>query len=320
VVKVLVVGGASEGPLHGIDAVTSLAEVAYADDELSVQAQLPDADALFFWSGRSLLERAWPARRRLRWIHSASDGVDGLLFPSLVTGDVIVTNARGIFDAPIAEWVLASLLAFETGLYRSVLDTGAGRWGADRSRARVAGQRLAIVGPGPIGRQTALRARALGLEVEAVGRRTREEEPFGCVEGPNAFHEVLSRANHVLNALPLTSETRGRFDADAFAAMRAGARFYNVGRGGTVDESALIDALRRGQVSAAALDVFAYEPLPPASPLWSMPNVIISPHVCGDFEGWQEEVVALFADNLRRFVRNEPLRNQVDVEAGFGRG
>jgi phosphoglycerate dehydrogenase-like enzyme len=110
------------------------------------------------------------------------------------------------------------------------------------------------------------------------------------------------------------------FDADAIAAIRRTAHFYNVGRGATVDEDALIEALERGAIAGAALDVFVEEPLAPASPLWSMPNVIVSPHICGDLEGWEETVVALFVDNLRRFVAGEPLRNPVDVRAGFGVG
>ena len=102
--------------------------------------------------------------------------------------------------------------------------------------------------------------------------------------------------------------------------MPPSARFYNVGRGGTVDEPALIEALRGGGIAGAALDVYEEEPLPASSPLWSMPNVIVSPHICGDFDGWEEAVVGVFVDNLGRFVRGEALRNPVDLHAGFGVG
>jgi phosphoglycerate dehydrogenase-like enzyme len=124
----------------------------------------------------------------------------------------------------------------------------------------------------------------------------------------------------VLDALPLADGTRGFFDAAAFASMRPTARFYNVGRGATVDEPALIDALRRGGIAGAALDVFAAEPLPADSPLWSMPNVIVSPHISGDLPDWEELVVDVFVENLGRFVGGEPLHNRVDVHAGFGVG
>ena len=124
----------------------------------------------------------------------------------------------------------------------------------------------------------------------------------------------------LFRSLPLTDATRHLFDGEAFAAMRPSARFYNVGRGGTVDEPALIEALRAGTIAGAALDVYEEEPLPASSPLWAMPNVIVSPHICGDFAGWEEAVVAVFVDNLARFVAGELLRNPVDTGAGFGVG
>jgi phosphoglycerate dehydrogenase-like enzyme len=158
------------------------------------------------------------------------------------------------------------------------------------------------------------------MTVSAVGRAPRADDLFDRIGGPEDFHAMLGEADVVLDVLPLTPETRHRFDAAAFAAMRPTARFVNVGRGGTVDEAALTDALRRGSIGGAALDVFEEEPLPASSPLWSFPTVIVSPHLCGDFEGWEAEVVALFVDNLGRFSRGERLRNAVDVSLGFGVG
>jgi phosphoglycerate dehydrogenase-like enzyme len=156
--------------------------------------------------------------------------------------------------------------------------------------------------------------------VEGVGRSQRTDEVLGTVASPEALHEALSRADHVLDALPLADGTRALFDAAAFASMRPTACFYNVGRGATVDEPALIEALRQGAIAGAALDVFAEEPLPADSPLWSMRNVIVSPHISGDLPDWEELVVGVFVDNLRRFVAGEALRNRVDVHAGFGVG
>jgi phosphoglycerate dehydrogenase-like enzyme len=274
---------------------------------------------LFFWRARrEWLESTWHLATDLRWIQSASDGVDGLLFPGLAQSHVTVTNARGIFDEPIAEWVISAIGALATGLGTSVRDTAASRWDDERHRERLAGSRLLIVGPGPIGRATARRALALRMEVEAVGRRARDDDLFGHILGPEDLASALGRADHVLDALPLAPGTRHLFDAAAFAAMRPSARFYNVGRGGTVDEDALIAALHDGTIAGAALDVFEQEPLPAASPLWSFPNVIVSPHICGDFDGWERAVVGLFVENLGRFVRGEPLANPVDPVAGFG--
>jgi phosphoglycerate dehydrogenase-like enzyme len=158
------------------------------------------------------------------------------------------------------------------------------------------------------------------MTVEGIGRTPRADDALGAVHGPEGLADALGRADHVLDALPLAPGTRHLFGEAAFAAMRPSARFYNVGRGGTVDEAALIDALRDNRIAGAALDVYEEEPLPADSPLWMMSNVIVSPHICGDVEGWEAEVVAVFVDNLRRFVAGEPLRNLVDTDAGFGVG
>ena len=318
---VIVLGATADEPPPGIGPAAEVADLRYAPDADALRAEIPHADVVFYWRAtRSWVEECFDAAGRLRWIQSASDGVDGLLFPALIASDVLVTNARGVFDEPIAEWVIAAIAAFTTGLHTSVLDQVRRAWVDGRQRARLAGQHLLVVGPGPIGRATARRARALGLTVEAVGRGPRQDPDLGEVAGPDGLHPALGRADHVLDALPLTDATRAMFDASAFAAMPATARFYNVGRGGTVDEAALIDVLRAGGIAGAALDVFADEPLPPDSPLWTMPNVIVSPHICGDVAGWEEVVVALFVDNLRRFAAGEPLRNTVDLVAGFGVG
>lgn len=319
---VIVAGATAEDSPPGIEQAAALAEVRYAPDAPILLGTIAEADALFFWRAqRSWVEEAFEKALTLRWIQSASDGVDGLLFPALAASEVTVTNARGVFDDSIAEWVIAAMSAFVTGLYTTIADqVGGVGWSDDRHRDRLADQHLLIVGPGPIGRATATRARALGLTVEAVGRTARHDGELGTVRTLDGLHEALGRADHVLDALPLTEATRQLFDAGAFAAMRPSARFYNVGRGATVDEHALIDALRSGVIAGAALDVYAEEPLPLSSPLWALPNAIVSPHICGDFLGWEEAVVEVFVDNLGRFVRGEPLRNLVDANAGFGVG
>ena len=319
---VVVLGATVEDPPPGIADAAALADLRYAPDATALETVMPDAEALFFWrANKSWVEGVFASASNLRWIQSASDGVDGLLFPALAASTVAVTNARGVFDDPIAEWVIGAMCAFVTGLHTTIAAQARGAgWNDDRHRERLAGQHLVIVGPGPIGRATAARARALGLTVESVGRRARDDELLGTVHAHDRLHEALGRADHVLDALPLTDATRHLFDADAFAAMRQSARFYNVGRGGTVEEAALIEALRAGTIAGAALDVYEEEPLLATSPLWAMPNVIVSPHICGDFAGWEEAVVAVFVDNVGRFARGETLRNPVDTSAGFGVG
>ena len=318
---VAVLGATADEPPPGIQPALDLADVRYAGTPDEVAKAIADADVIFSWGARrSWLEDTFAEAARLRWIQSASDGVDGLLFPALAASDVIVTNARGIFDDPIAEWAIAAIVAFTTGLHTSVVDQTHGRWTEGRRRDRVAGQHLVVVGPGPIGSATATRARALGMTVEGVGRTQRADEVLGEVAGPDGFHEALGRADHVLDALPLTPATRAMFDAKAFDAMRPTAHFVNIGRGATVDEDALVDAIGSGAIAGASLDVFVEEPLAADSPLWSMPTVAVSPHISGDLHDWEEAVVGVFVDNLRRFVAGEALRNPVDTEAGFGVG
>jgi phosphoglycerate dehydrogenase-like enzyme len=317
---VAVLGASASEPPPGIDRAETLAKIVYAPDGEALGGRAATADALFFWRARrDWLESAWPLAR-LRWIQSASDGVDGLLFPALVKSDVTVTNMRGVFDDSIAEWAIAAILAFETGLRASVLDTATGVWNDERPRGRAKGSRLLVVGPGPIGRASGRRALALGMEVELLGRAARPDAEFGHVLGPEDLLAALSRADHVLDTLPLAPGTRLFFGPGEFAAMKPSAIFYNVGRGATVDQRALIEALADGSIGGAALDVFEEEPLPQGSPLWSLPNVIVSPHICGDFEDWERAVVEVFVDNLGRFVGGEPLRNLVDKAAGFGLG
>jgi len=317
---VVVLGATADDRPPGIEAAMDI-DLRYVADGDALRDAIGDAEGLYFWRAkREWLEGAFPAAERLRWIQTASDGVDGVLFPALVASDVVVTNARGVFDDPIAEWVIAAILAFTTGLQTSIVDQTRAGWTDGRRRERVAGQHLLVVGPGPIGRATASRARVLGLTVDAVGRSARGDDVFGMVHGPDALHDALGRADHVVDALPMADGTRELFDTAAFAAMRPTARFYNVGRGGTVDEPALVEALRSGAIGGAALDVFADEPLPPDSPLWSMPNVIVSPHVSGDLPDWEELVVDVFVDNAQRFATGEQLRNRVDTGAGFGVG
>jgi phosphoglycerate dehydrogenase-like enzyme len=312
---------APDDPPPGLADADAIADLRLADDADDLRLAIAGADALFMIKApRGPLEEVWPAATRLRWIQTASDGVDMLLFPALAESDVTITNARGVFDDAIAEWAIGTMLAMATGLDRSIVAQTQRRWDDDRGTQRLAGRQLLVLGPGPIGRATARRARDLGMSVAAVGRAPRRDDLFERIGGPDDLHAMLAEADVVFDALPLTPGTRHYVDAPALAAMKPTARFVNVGRGATVDEAALVDALRRGRLAGAALDVFEVEPLPADSTLWSMRNVIVSPHICGDFDGWERASVDIFVDNLGRFVRGEPLRNLVDTSLGFGVG
>ncbi|GBC86571.1 Glyoxylate/hydroxypyruvate reductase B [bacterium HR12] len=315
--RVVVMGASADRPPPGLPLVADAVELRFADTVEALAAALEGADVLFAWSGgRDLLRPAWGSAGSLRWIQAASAGVDGLLFPELVDSDVVLTNARGVFDRPIAEHVMAVLLLFAKDL-RGVLERQRRREWRPRDTETLEGKRLLVVGVGSIGRAIARTAKAFGMTVRGVGRTTRPDALFGTVMGVDELHDALGWADVVVDVLPATPATHHLFDAEAFAAMNPGVRFVNVGRGSTVDEVALVEALRSGRIAAAALDVFETEPLPPESPLWELPNVVITPHVAGDVAGWREAVVEVFVENLERYLTGEPLKGVVDKRLGF---
>ena len=170
-----------------------------------------------------------------------------------------------------------------------------------------------MVGPGPVGRETALLLRAAGLHVKVVGRSGREDAQLGTIHPFTALDDLLGEADDVVLTLPLTEATRGLFDSRRLARMREGARLVNVGRGAVVVETDLLAAVDSGHLGGAALDVFEREPLPSDSPLWARDNILVSPHASGDLVGWRSRVVDCFAENLRRWKAGEPLRDVVDL-------
>jgi phosphoglycerate dehydrogenase-like enzyme len=313
--EVVVLQGETAPP--GMAAVERIAKVRHVREH-ELAAALPGADVLFmydFWS--EALADSWPAEDAPSWVHIASAGVDRLLFPALVGGDTVVTNSRGVFDEPIAEYVLGLVLCFAKDLHTTLRLQAEGTW-RHRETERLSGSRALVVGTGPIGRAIGRTLAGAGLRVTGIGRTARTADPdLGEVLPDDRLHEALAGADYVVLAAPLTDRTRGMVDAAALAAMRPAARLINVGRGPLVVEDDLVAALRSGAIAGAALDVFVDEPLPAPSPLWDLPNVIVSPHMSGDVAGWREELVRLFADNLGRRVRGEPLLNVVDKRLGY---
>jgi phosphoglycerate dehydrogenase-like enzyme len=273
---------------------------------------------VFLWDFASrAVPDSWTAPNRLRWLHVAAAGVDSVLCDELRASDVVLTNSRGIFDGPIAEYVLGLILAFAKDL-PGALAAQAGRTWRHRETERVAGRTALVIGTGPIGRATGRLLRAAGLKVAGIGRSGRSADPdLGTVY---PFGELLRRlpdADFVVAAAPLTGQTAGMIGARALAAMRPSARLINVGRGGLVVTADLVAALRAGQIAGAALDVFETEPLPADSPLWTLPNVVVSPHMSGDAAGWQAALSELFTDNLLRWQAGQPLRNVVEKRLGY---
>nr|WP_028663027.1 D-2-hydroxyacid dehydrogenase [Saccharomonospora halophila] len=300
-----------------MEAMERAASVRYTDADGLADA-LHGADALFVYDFVSTaVPGAWHAADRLRWLHIASAGVDPVMFDGLRDSDVVLTNSRGVFDGPIAEYVLGVVLAFAKDFAGSLRLQDQHRW-QHRETERVAGRPVLVVGTGPIGRATARLLRAAGLRVTGAGRRARDDDPdFGTVVPTDELTEHLPGYDFVVAVAPLTGATRHLFDARTLGAMRPGARFVNVGRGELVVTDDLIGVLRSGHLGGAALDVFETEPLPADSPLWTMQNVVLTPHMSGDIVGWRNALVEVFADNFARWVDGRPLRNVVDKRLGY---
>jgi phosphoglycerate dehydrogenase-like enzyme len=255
---------------------------------------------------------------KLQWVQAIGAGIDHLADADLPDA-VTITNAAGVAAAPIAEFAISRLLSVWKRLPEIDADQARHEWKAKFGRT-VEGLTLGIIGLGAIGTAVAQRARGFGMYLIGTRRSYKEGQEHPAVDelrGTADLHEVLSRCDAVVVSAPGTAETENLFDAAAFAAMKPGALFCNVGRGSLVDEPALIAALESGHLGAAILDVTREEPLPPDDPLWSAPNIYISPHCSAAQDRYTETLLALFADNLERFTRGEPLRNVVDRAAGY---
>lgn len=302
------------------------AQLAQLDDRVhwritdadGLPAALPGAEGLLLWDFFSpAVEAAWPHADALRWIHVAAAGVDRLLFPALRESDVQITNARGVFDRPIAEFVLASVLAHAKLLHESH-DLQRARTWRHREPRPVAGSRAMVVGTGPIGREIARLLSAVGVVVTGAGRTARSGDPdFGEVVASDRLADHVADVDYLVMVAPLTEATRGLIGPEVLAALPPRAHLVNVGRGATVDETAVLDALRGGRLDGASLDVFENEPLPEDSPLWDEPGVAISAHMSGDVRGWRDALADQFVANARRWLDGEPLANVVDKERGY---
>lgn len=274
-------------------------------DRITVAHFSPD-----LWPGRTRAFMSICLRApRLRWMQLMSAGTDDPVFARLQANGVTLTNAVGAAAPSIAQTVVLYLLALGRDLPRLLRSQAQRRW-EPVTVTDLDGMRLAIVGMGAIGGHVARLAEPFGVRCIGMRRRPRGDEP--CETWPvERLHELLAWADAVVVTAPLTAETRGMFDRDAFTAMRPGAWFVNVGRGEVVDEDALVHALRSGHLGGAALDVFATEPLPADSPLWAMPNVIVTPHSSGSSLLADRRVNELFLDNFDRWTRGDALRNLV---------
>ncbi len=314
---VLIQGAADAAEVPGIERVSADVELRFAGDEHALRAAITDTEILLGWNFRAAdLREVWPQATRLKWVQWSGAGVDAVLFPDLVRSDVVLTNMRGVFDRAMAEYTLGLMLAMAKS-FPQTLRLQAGKTWRHRLTESVHGKRALIIGVGSIGREVARLLAAAGLRVSGVGRSRRTQDPvFERIYASGELLDALPAADYVVVVVPSTAQSRGMLGAREFQAMQ-GARLINLARGDIIDERALCAALGNGTLAGAALDVFASEPLPESSPLWEMPNVIVSPHMSGDYLDHKRDMADLFIDNLQRYRTGQPLRNVVDKALGF---
>lgn len=310
--EVLVLTAEDEPDLPGLDGLPKSVQVTHVRDESALSSGLTRADVLVVTDFRSgMIERCWPKAPSIRWVHATSAGVDALMFPALRDSDIPVTNARGIFNRGIAEYVLGAILLFAKDTIGNLNYQRLHRW-QHRETRLIEKQRALIVGAGSIGTTVGQLLNAVGLEVEGTARTERTIEGFHKVHAQENMKAVLPHVDYVVITAPLTPDTEGLFDRDAFRAMKPSAHLINVGRGPIVATEALLAALESGDIAGAALDVFEEEPLPENHPLWDKPNVMISAHMAGDFIGWRRALGEQFSNNFTRWQAGDELNNLVD--------
>ncbi len=316
--KIIIQGAASISEVPGIETIANRAELICANDTEQLRDALSDGEILLGWDFKAgSLRDAWSSAKKLHWIHWCGAGVDAVLFPELRNSDVVLTNSRGIFDQAMAEYVLGLIIALTKQFPQTLAFQRRCQW-RHRLTENITGRRVLLVGVGSIGRSIARLLTAAGMNVYGVGTRARDNDAdFGAIAGIDDLNSLLPDADYVINIVPLTQKTTHLFGAPQFKAMKATAHFINVGRGASVNEKALIEALAKNEIAGAALDVFETEPLPENSPLWAMPNVIVSPHMSGDFRGHLEELARVFVENFRRYQSGERLMNIVDKKLGY---
>jgi phosphoglycerate dehydrogenase-like enzyme len=299
-------------------------DVVSVENDADLPAALADADIFVGWR---LPPEHFGGAPRLRWIHSASAGIEESLYPALLASEVVLTNSTGLHAICIPEHVIGQMLVLARNFHEAVRLQARGEWNRFAVIAHQGGVRelygshLAILGAGPIGANLARMAAALGMRVRILRRdASRAVEHAEAVLPPSQLHALLGWADFVVLAVPLTDETRGLIGAAELRAMRSSAYLINVARGEVVDEAELVRCLRCGAIAGAALDVFNEEPLPPDHPLWALPNAVLTPHISGYTATYFDRMLALFEDNLGRFFSGAPLRNVVDKRLGYAPG
>ena len=277
---------------------------------------LPQTEILVtFKCDQAMLEQA----PNLKWVQALSTGVDTLPVNEMQKRDIILTSTTGMHAGHMSELALMAMLMLARNMHQIFKNQGLKVWDRKVSQDEIAGKTLGILGLGSIGRELAQKASFLGMQVIGVKKRSEEVEGVKRVYVLEDMDEVFAQSDYVINLFPLTEETRQCIGTRQFESMPAGGCFINLGRGGSVDEKALIQALERQNLRAAFSDVFTQEPLPADSPLWDLDNLIIMPHIGGENANYMQKAMPIIRDNLQAYLngRLKEMRNVYQPDQGY---
>jgi len=318
--KKIVVRKLWPGQLDEFRAIAPGVEFVEVDSAEAAVAEVADAQAVLGMCEEDL----FTAAPGLFWVQVYSAGVERCLAnPGIHTGDRLLTNGQRIGSPALAEHAVALMMMLARGLDVYYANQLSGEWQRQTELERtdlveLAGRTLLVVGLGGIGTQVAMRGHGLGMRVIAVRNSRREGPDYVEYVGlPDELNELAARADVVVNTVPLTDETRGMFNAAFFDAMKPTAFYISVGRGATTVTDDLVAALKSGSIAGAGLDVTDPEPLPRGHPLWTLPRVVITPHVAGRSDNGRDRLYLMVKENLRRYVNGEPMLSVVDIERGY---
>ncbi len=308
--------------IHDSELLTKSAEITNAKSEEEALQALPNAEVLLCYE----FPPEWlPHTTKLKWMHVGWAGIDHVLTPELANTDIILTNARGIHVEVQSDYIIGAMILWSRKLMWADRFKQERKWHEWRKPMVVQGfplkdRILLIVGLGAIGRLVAQKAHAMGMQVHAIKRSQIEDEEFPYITKlwkTNQLNEALSHADMVVPLVPYTEETHGMIDAEFFCQMKPTAFFINTSRGKVVNQEDLIRVLQEERIAGAVLDVYEEEPLPVESPLWEMDNVVLTPHIAGNYPEYTMDVYTQFVENLERYVKGEPLMNVVDKHLGY---
>jgi phosphoglycerate dehydrogenase-like enzyme len=319
-INLLVVADPAAKHLKALERLPEDVNLFVTNDPEQIKARAPEADVILNSTHKGdLFGNAVSQASRARWLHSLFTGVEGILTPAVVASPLPLSNGRGVFRVPLAEWSLGAMLYFSYQFRRLVRQQQAAVWEAFNIET-LHGTTLGIIGYGGIGSAAAERARALGVRIAAMRRRPElfaNDPRVDVFYSSGQMNQLIASSDYILLATPLTKETLGMFGAAQIAAMKNTAVLINVGRGAVVNEKALIRALEAGKIRGAALDVFEVEPLPKGHPFYKLENVLLSPHCADHIHDFLNLAYDAFFQNLERFRKGEPLEYLVDKHAGY---